>query len=354
MLRTLYDQGDLQFDFDRRKWHFKISNADSLPVNVVDLIVRGLRKLPPETQDVVKLAACIGSNKFTLFLLSIVYQHSLEGTASDLWPALKAGFVVPTSNAYQIPLAIEPGSELWQQWMDTSNTFEPNRLAVQQSTGDKESDVTSSSLTRHAGVVVTYRFLHDRVQQSAIELIPESERPAVHGLIGRTLLRRMKLEGLVDSYVFEICDQLNKAREILTEEEREQLIGLNLLAGRKALKATAFEGATGYFNIAYELLGEDAWEKRRLLALDVYLASVEKCYANTRFEECTHPIRYLFESLFLALSVGGWLLMVAIRLIEEAVRHTESPTESIPFLLRRMDCEMNAGNPGASFMTGLQ
>ena len=353
MLRTLHDQGDLHFDFDRRKWHFKFSNADSLPANVVDLIVRGLRKLPPETQNVVKLAACIGSSKFTLFLLSIVYQHSLERTASDLWPALKAGFIVPTSNAYQIPLAIEPGSELWQQWMDTSNTFEPNRLAVQKMTADKESDVTSSSLTRHTGVIVTYRFLHDSVQQSAIELMFESERPAVHGLIGRTLLRRMKLEGLLDSYVFEICDQLNKAREILTEEEREQLIGLNLRAGRKALKATAFDGATGYFDIAYELLGDDYWGKRRLLALDVYLANVEKFYANTQFEECSHPIRCQFESLFYIFRWGR-LLIVAIRLIEQAVRHTESPTESIPFLLRRMDCEMNAGNPGASFMTGLQ
>lgn len=44
---------------------------------------------------------------------------------------------------------------------------------------------------------------------------------------------------------------------------------------------------------------------------------------------------------------------VAIQLIEEAVQHTESPSESIPFLLRRMDCEMNSGNAGASFMTGL-
>ena len=155
MLRSLHDQGDLQFDFERRKWHFKISDADMLPENVVDLIVRGLKRLPSETQSVVKLAACIGSTKFTLFLLSIVYQHSLEETATDLWPALKAGFIVPTSNAYQIPLAIEPGSELSRQWMDTSNTFEPDML---QSSGmDRDSDYTSNSANRHAGVVVTYR-----------------------------------------------------------------------------------------------------------------------------------------------------------------------------------------------------
>lgn len=155
MLQSLHDQGDLQFDFERRKWHFKISGGDKLPANVVDLIVRGLQRLPPETQAVMKLAACIGSNRFTLFLLSIVYQHSLEETATDLWPALKAGFIVPTSNAYQIPLAIEPGSELSQQWMDTANTFEPDKL---QAPGmDRDSDYTSTSANRHSGVVVTYR-----------------------------------------------------------------------------------------------------------------------------------------------------------------------------------------------------
>jgi osomolarity two-component system, sensor histidine kinase CHK1 len=156
MLQTLHDQGDLQFDFERRKWHFKIPDADNLPANVVDLIIRGLQNLPAETQAVIKLAACIGSNRFTLFLLSTVYQHSLEETATDLWPALKAGLIIPTSNAYQIPLAIEPGSELSQQWMNTTTTFEQDKL--QQLRLEQNSDRTSQSANeRQKGFVVTYR-----------------------------------------------------------------------------------------------------------------------------------------------------------------------------------------------------
>jgi hypothetical protein len=46
--------------------------------------------------------------------------------------------------------------------------------------------------------------------------------------------------------------------------------------------------------------------------------------------------------------------MLAIRLVEEAVRHTRSPEESIPFLLKRIDCEMSLGDPGAAFNTGLR
>src|SRR5208282_1253760 len=109
-----------------------------------------------------------------------------------------------------------------------------------------------------------------------MELIPEAERPAVHGLIGRHLLQRMTLEGIIDSYVFEICDQLNKAWDSLNNEECEHVIALNLRAGRKALKATSFDGARRYFQVAWELLGEKPWQSRRSLALDVYLANVER------------------------------------------------------------------------------
>jgi predicted ATPase len=155
MLQTLHDQGDLHFDFDRRKWHFKISNADMLPANVLDLIIRGLQRLPSETQNVVKLAACIGSSTFTLFLLSIVYQRTLEDSANDLWPALKAGLIIPTSNAYQIPLAIEPGSDLSHQWMNTTHTLGSRE---RQPFVEKESDQMSTTApNRNPGVVVTYR-----------------------------------------------------------------------------------------------------------------------------------------------------------------------------------------------------
>jgi predicted ATPase len=118
-----------------------------------------------------------------------------------------------------------------------------------------------------------------------MELIPESERHSIHGLIGRHLLKRMRLEGLVDSYVFEICNQLNKAKDTLSPEECEQVIELNLCAGRKALKATSFEGATVYFQVAWELLGNNPWQTRRSLGLNVYLANVERLYAAGQFED---------------------------------------------------------------------
>jgi hypothetical protein len=46
--------------------------------------------------------------------------------------------------------------------------------------------------------------------------------------------------------------------------------------------------------------------------------------------------------------------MAAIGVIDEAVQHTQSCSESIPFLLRKVDCEMSMGNPENAFETGLR
>jgi predicted ATPase len=116
-------------------------------------------------------------------------------------------------------------------------------------------------------------------------MIPEEERPAVHRLLGRHLLHRMTLEDQIDSYIFEICNQLNKATMGLSQEESEQLIELNLRAGRKALRTTAFDGAMGYFQTAQSLLGDESWERQRRLTLDVYLANVERWYSSADYAQ---------------------------------------------------------------------
>jgi osomolarity two-component system, sensor histidine kinase CHK1 len=284
MLQTLYDRGDLHFNFERRKWHFKISNADTLPANVVELIVRGLQKLPKETQNVVKLAACIDLDTFTLWLLSLAHRHTIEETAKHLWPALKVGLIVPTSNAYQIPLAVDADSSM----LSFMNSCE--------SGADMERDhSSSSSVSGNSGLNIKYRkspdiwpkilgFLHDKVQQSAIALIPDSELPNVHALIGRQILAGMT-EDQLDVHLFEVCNQLNRAQHILNNDERNHLVKLNLRAGRKALKASAFEGANEYFTVARGLIGNDPWKEQRSLTLDVHLANVESLCAESLYQQ---------------------------------------------------------------------
>ena len=57
-----------------------------------------LQKLPDNTQDILKLAACIG-NQFDLETLAMVSETSLADIATDLWKALQEGFILPISRS---------------------------------------------------------------------------------------------------------------------------------------------------------------------------------------------------------------------------------------------------------------
>jgi len=111
-------------------------------------------------------------------------------------------------------------------------------------------------------VTISYRFLHDRVQQAAYSLVPLDERAALHKQIGERLLAKVS-ESQLDSILYEIVNQLNHWLSPLSRGERVRLMELNLRAGRKAMAATAFSAALEYFQVAKALL-DAADEEQRL------------------------------------------------------------------------------------------
>ena len=157
LLKTLYAESLLVYDFPQATWQWNIEEIQALGItdyNVVELMARNLQKLPAATQQILKLAACIG-NQFKLEVLAIVSEKSQNHTASDLWSALQIGFILPLSQDYKIPLIFGEGETTIQQLSD---------------------------------VKVNYKFLHDRVQQAAYSLIPDSHKQQAHLHIGRLLL----------------------------------------------------------------------------------------------------------------------------------------------------------------------
>ena len=108
--------------------------------NVVELTIAQLEKLPDPTQEVLRLAACIGNN-FDLTTLATVSQQPKQAVFPDLMAALQGGLILPIS---------ELDTELFIQ---------------------------------------DYKFLHDRVQQAAYQSIGEEDKSVVHLQIGRLLLQ---------------------------------------------------------------------------------------------------------------------------------------------------------------------
>lgn len=254
MLKTLEREKLLTFDFVKGCWEWNIEKTQAVGItelSVVELVTRNICQLPQNTQEILKLAACIG-DRFKLDVLAITSEKSVAEVASDLWSALQQGLILPLSNNYKIPLLF--GSEELQRL-----SFNDSRLE--------------------------YRFLHDRVQQAAYSLIGEDQKKATHLKIGRLLLHNTAKDE-IESNIFDIVNQLNVGiNTIIQQSEKDELAGLNLIAGRKAKAANAYEPAIKYANAGIDLLSADSWQNNYNLTLALYEEATEVAYLSGDFEQ---------------------------------------------------------------------
>lgn len=120
-----------------------------------------------------------------------------------------------------------------------------------------------------------YHFVHDRVQEAAYSLIPEPDRAPLHLRIGWALYDQMR-DGQINEHVFEIVHQLNHARELITApHERRTLAELNLIAGTRARRSSAYTSALQFLTAGSALLTEDRWSTVHDLAFNLEFLRAE-------------------------------------------------------------------------------
>ncbi|HAX75623.1 MAG TPA: serine/threonine protein kinase [Cyanobacteria bacterium UBA11372] len=258
-LKALHEDGWIQFQVELGYWQCDMTSVRQLALtdDVVEFMALQLQKLPEKTQEVLKLAACIG-NQFDLNTLAIVSEQSEIEAATSLWKALQEGLILPISETYK---------------------FFQSREAE----------------TTHYDISVPYKFLHDRVQQAAYSLILDTQKPATHYKIGKLLLSSMT-QGEREEQIFAIANQLNQSIElVILAKEQQELAELNLLAGKKAKAATAYGAAIDYFSIARRLLTTDCWEGEYELALAVYQENAEAAYLNGDFVQAAQQIEIVLQ-----------------------------------------------------------
>jgi predicted ATPase len=217
---ALAEEGLLAFDPVAPAWQWDIDRirARNYTDNVVDLMAAKLKRFAPGAQEALKEFACLG-NVVDIATLTLVLQETEEAIAAALREAVHAGLVLQHDHAY--------------------------------------------------------KFLHDRIQQAAYSLIPEDLRGKAHLRIGRLLLAHTPTQKREEA-IFEIVNQLNRGAALITsQEEREQLAELNLIAGKRAKASTAYASALKYFIAGVALLPEDCWERRRELIFPLELHRAE-------------------------------------------------------------------------------
>src|SRR5258708_25534689 len=127
--------------------------------------------------------------------------------------------------------------------------------------------------------------MHDRGHEAAYGRIPESERPAAHVRIGRVLAASTAPDALEDA-IFDIVNHLNRgAALILAQDERERVVTLNLMAGKRAKSSTAYASARNYLAQATVLLSSDAWIHRYAETFELYLLLSECESLAGQFDE---------------------------------------------------------------------
>jgi len=263
LLQSLYQENLLSFNSSTSRWQWDLEQIKAVGItdNVVELMLSKIEKLDEETQNVLRLAACIG-NQFDLEVLSVVNAKSVSTTATELWSALEVGLVVPLSDSYKTPI-------LWQ-----------GRESL------VDDSITSSSIVPNYPSSIAYKFLHDRVQQAAYALIPEEHKKEVHLQVGQLILNNSKEQNQLEENIFNIVNQLNIGAELIDNQSgRDELAKLNLIAGQKAKIATAYKLARSYFKASLELLASDSWQSNYELTLSIHVETIEAAYLSTQFEE---------------------------------------------------------------------
>jgi PAS domain S-box-containing protein len=226
-LVSLAEEGLLAFDQGGARWSWDLNRirAKGYTDNVVDLMVGKLRRLRQETQSALQHLSCLGHTG-DIAMLAQLFGKSEEQVHADLWEAVRLELVERTAGSY--------------------------------------------------------RFVHDRIQEAAYSLIPEESRAAAHLRIGRLLATQTPPDQRTES-IFEIVNQLNRGAALISSpEEREELAGLNLIAGQRAKSSAAYASALTYLVAGAELLPEDGWDRRHDLAFALEVNRAECEYVTAQ------------------------------------------------------------------------
>jgi PAS domain S-box-containing protein len=240
LLTALVEEGLLRFDRGEAAWIWDLDRirGKRYSGNVVDLMLGKLRRLPHHTQTALQRLASLG-NVAAIAMLSVVFGQSEEEIHTALLEAVRAGLIL-----------------------------------------------------RFEG---SYSFLHDRIQEAAYALIPESERAKAHLRIGRALRASLSADGLAE-HLFDVANQLNLGAALLIDhDEKVQVAAIDLSAGRKAKASAAYASALAYFAAGMALLDETDWSTQYGLTFSLSLECAECEFLVGRFDEAEQLIGELLQ-----------------------------------------------------------
>ena len=296
-LRDLYWDGLLRFDGERASWRWDLTGIKKKAIteNVVELMVQRLLGLSASLRDLLQSASCLGAS-FSLEDLAAVAHQSPGQVVEELTRAVEDGLLLPGE---------EPAP--------------------------------------------SYHFCHDRIQQAAYSLVQSGPRPALHLRIGLALLelhrRRSKEAPDREARLFDVVNELNRGRSLITDPGlREELLELNLEAGRRAREATAYGASRAYLEEALQLAGTSAWRTHHQRTFRATVDAAEMAYVSGDFARAEELFT---EGLARSKDVveRSTIDCLRMRLYQVAGRYAEAVAVGLE-ALRHLDVALPQDEPG--------
>lgn len=224
------------------RWNMEKIRQSHMPTTVVSLFTSKIDKLPQDIIELLEYCACMG-NSFSPSELSLIKEISLVKTYEMLKPALRQGLLIVNKNQLQ--------------------------------------------------------FIHDKVQEATLSIIPPEKRHSIHRQVGNHLLSSSKEDKDLKNMenLFTIVSHLNLGKgDDINSNAAYYLSNINYHAGNKALDSLATETANEYFNESKKLLPDDCWAENhynRTFRIFQKAAKTELMCGN--YEESERLLNHLLE-----------------------------------------------------------
>lgn len=130
---------------------------------------------------------------------------------------------------------------------------------------------------------------HDRMRESVLGTMSASRIDDLHLALGRALAEHEDKDGRGGG-LFDAVRHLNSVPHLLGGELRLWAARLNLIAGRRARLAAAFQLALGCLQAGAMLLGPEGWSEHYELALALHGEAAEAAYLSASWGELNHHV----------------------------------------------------------------
>jgi len=233
LMRSLYEEGLLQYSASERRWRWDINAIRSKDVadNAVDLLIAMMRSYRPELRWLLQIASCLGFrfDRTAIALLASASEEMVFANESLISINIEA--------AMADGLLVKDGAD-------------------------------------------AYRFSHDQIWLAAYSLTPPVDRDALHLRIGRQLHEKASDgdddDADSDTFLYTAADQLKRGLGAVKDHAEElEIAKLNLRAGEKALSTFLFQPAATYLLQGCALLRPETWYTEYKLCARLYLACAE-------------------------------------------------------------------------------